>query len=81
MRRAVAPLMADGAWARREWAHLEDFVQAMDPQGKERAFYSAVVAVQRGHFVDAADHISRCRRLIDPELAGLLLEDYERGYE
>ncbi|KAH7108058.1 FAT domain-containing protein [Auriculariales sp. MPI-PUGE-AT-0066] len=81
LRRAVAPLAAEAAWGQGQYDQVDQMVQAMETDGRDRPFYAAVVAIHRGQFAEAQSSISRCRQLVDPDFATLLVEDYERGYE
>lgn len=54
------------------------FLQSADSY--ERAFYTAVLCIQRGDFAAALERIQRARQLLDPELTVLLAESYKRAY-
>ncbi|KZV96365.1 FAT-domain-containing protein [Exidia glandulosa HHB12029] len=76
----MAPLAAAAAWALNEWDAMDDYIQAMSHLSPERAFFRAVLSVHRGQFQKAQTLISRARDLLDPELSGLVGENYARNY-
>ncbi|PHJ24453.1 target of rapamycin [Cystoisospora suis] len=80
-RRETASLAASAAFHFRDWKGLQRCVQWFpSADSYERAFYTAVLCIQRGDFPAALERIQRARQLLDPELTVLLAESYERAY-
>ncbi|KAI9726194.1 MAG: phosphatidylinositol kinase- protein kinase tor1 [Chrysothrix sp. TS-e1954] len=78
--RIVAPLAAAAAWGLGQWERVDKYMNAMKQDTPDRYFFGAILAIHRGQFMDANQHIEHARDGLDNELSAVLGESYNRAY-
>ena len=79
-RRNMAALAAAAAWGRGEWDSMDNYISVMKENSPDRAFFGAILAIQRDHFADAERHILRARDGVNSEITATIGESYNRAY-
>ena len=79
-RRDMSALAAAAAWGRGEWDRMDDYISVMKDGTVDRAFFGAILTIQRNHFDEAEKHISRAREGLNSELTATIGESYNRAY-
>jgi FKBP12-rapamycin complex-associated protein len=78
--RYIAPLAAAAAWGLGQWELMDKYLGAMNRDTADKAFFGAILSIQRNQFVEANSHIAQAREGLDSELSALLKESYTRAY-
>ena len=76
----IAPLAAGAAWGLHQWELVDKYMSAMKADTPDRAFFGAMLAIQRNQFEDAHLNITKARDGLDTELSAVLGESYNRAY-
>lgn len=79
-RRNMSALAAAAAWGRGEWDLMDTYISVMKDNSPDRAFFGAILAIQRDHFEDAQKHIFRAREGVNSEITATIGESYNRAY-
>ena len=79
-KKMIAPLAAAAAWGVGHWELMNSYIERMKAGSPDRAFFEAVLCVQRSSFDDARVHIEIARQPLDTEMSALLSESYTRAY-
>jgi serine/threonine-protein kinase mTOR len=79
-RKQMSALAAAAAWARGEWDAMDDYIRVMKDTSPDRAFFGAILAIQRNHFSEANKFILRAREGVNSELTATIGESYTRAY-
>jgi FKBP12-rapamycin complex-associated protein len=77
----LAPMAAAAAWCLNDWPNMRRFMDDMEDDMADKAFYQAIYQVHDNNFVKAALCIDRARDLLEPELTALVGEGYARSYK
>ena len=80
-RRNMSALAAAAAWGRGEWDLMDNYISVMKDTSPDRAFFGAILAIQRNHFDDARFHIARAREGVNSEITATIGESYNRAYD
>ena len=79
-KKTIAPLAAAAAWGVGHWELMNSYIDRMKVSSPDRAFFEAILCVQRNSFDDARLHIEKARQGLDNEMSALLGESYTRAY-
>lgn len=79
-RRNMSALAAAAAWGRGEWDLMDNYISVMKDSSPDRAFFGAILAIQRNHFNDARFFIARARDGVNSEITATIGESYNRAY-
>ena len=79
-RRNMSALAAAAAWGRGDWDRMDDYISVMKDSSPDRAFFGAILSIQRNNFEEADKHISRAREGVNSELTATIGESYTRAY-
>ena len=79
-RRNMSALAAAAAWGRGEWDLMDNYISVMKDTSPDRAFFGAILAIQRNHFEDARFFIARARDGVNSEITATIGESYNRAY-
>ena len=79
-RRNMSALAAAAAWGRGDWDRMDDYISVMKDSSPDRAFFGAILSIQRNHFEDANKYIFRAREGVNSELTATIGESYNRAY-
>ena len=79
-RRSMSALAAAAAWGRGEWDAMDNYTSVMLERSPDRAFFGAILAIQRDQFEDAEQHIRRAREGVNSEITATIGESYNRAY-
>ena len=79
-RRQMSALAAAAAWGRAEWELMDDYIGVMKDNSPDRAFFGAILAIQREHYDDAQRYIVRARDGVNSEITATIGESYNRAY-
>lgn len=79
-RRHMAALAAAAAWGRGEWDLMDNYISVMKDSSPDRAFFGAILAIQRNHFDDARTFIKRASDGVNSEITATIGESYNRAY-
>ncbi|KAK5075469.1 phosphatidylinositol kinase-related protein kinase tor1 [Lithohypha guttulata] len=79
-RRNMSALAAAAAWGRGEWELMDNYISVMKDASPDRAFFGAILAIQRNHFDDARFYIDRARDGVISEITATIGESYNRAY-
>lgn len=80
VRRSISALAAAAAWGRGEWDLMDNYISVMKDTSPDRAFFGAILAIQRNHFDEANSFISRARDGVNSEITATIGESYNRAY-
>lgn len=81
LRGEIASMAAAAAWSLRQWGSMAKYLQAMNVESPDRAFYSAILAVHHNKFPEALENIARARDGLDQELTSVAGDGYSRAYK
>ncbi|KAJ7580147.1 phosphatidylinositol 3-kinase [Mycena floridula] len=79
-RQEIAPIATAAAWSLNNWDLMHTYITAMDPESPDKAFYKAILLVHQNQFSSAVIQIAKARDRLEPELASIDGEGYERVY-
>ncbi|KAK5092938.1 phosphatidylinositol kinase-related protein kinase tor1 [Exophiala xenobiotica] len=79
-RRNMSALAAAAAWGRGEWDLMDNYISVMKDSSPDRAFFGAILAIQRNHFDDARSFIDKARDGVNSEITATIGESYNRAY-
>lgn len=79
-RRNMSALAAAAAWGRGEWDLMDNYISVMKDSSPDRAFFGAILAIQRNHFEDARFFINRAGDGVNSEITATIGESYNRAY-
>ncbi|EXJ58070.1 FKBP12-rapamycin complex-associated protein [Cladophialophora yegresii CBS 114405] len=79
-RKNMSALAAAAAWGRGEWDLMDNYISVMKESSPDRAFFGAILAIQRNHFADAQSFIVRARDGVNSEITATIGESYNRAY-
>ena len=79
-KRTIAPLAAAAAWGMGQWELMDNYLEAMKSTSTDRAWFSAILSLNRNHFDQASVYIEKARDDLDKELYAMLNESYTRAY-
>ena len=79
-RKNMSALAAAAAWGRGEWDLMDNYISVMKDSSPDRAFFGAILAIQRNNFVDAQNFIVRARDGVNSEITATIGESYNRAY-
>src|SRR6202012_5983322 len=68
------------AWGRGEWDLMDNYISVMKESSPDRAFFAAILAIQRNNFADAQNFIVRARDGVNSEITATIGESYNRAY-
>ncbi len=79
-RKSMSALAAAAAWGRGDWDRMDEYIGVMKESSPDRAFFGAILSIQRNHFEDANKYILRAREGVNSELTATIGESYNRAY-
>lgn len=79
-RKNMSALAAAAAWGRGEWDSMDDYISVMKESSPDRAFFGAILAIQRNNFTEAQNFIVRARDGVNSEITATIGESYNRAY-
>ena len=79
-RKNMSALAAAAAWGRGEWDLMDSYISVMKENSPDRAFFGAILAIQRNHFEAAEKCIIRAREGVNSEISATIGESYTRAY-
>jgi len=79
-RKSMSALAAAAAWGRGEWDLMDNYISVMKESSPDRAFFGAILAIQRNHFKEADEFIIRARDGVNSEITATIGESYNRAY-
>ncbi|KAK5939777.1 phosphatidylinositol kinase- protein kinase tor1 [Knufia obscura] len=79
-RRNMSALAAAAAWGRGEWDLMDSYITVMKDSSPDRAFFGAILSIQRNNFVDARKFIGKARDGVNSEITATIGESYNRAY-
>jgi FKBP12-rapamycin complex-associated protein len=79
--REMAPMGAAAAWCTNEWNAMGQYIEFMNNDSADRAFYKAIHEVHDNNFSKANANISKARDLLDLEMTAVVGESYGRSYK
>ncbi|EXJ69012.1 FKBP12-rapamycin complex-associated protein [Cladophialophora psammophila CBS 110553] len=79
-RKNMSALAAAAAWGRGEWDLMDNYISVMKESSPDRAFFGAILAIQRNNFVEARNFIIRAQDGVNSEIAATIGESYNRAY-
>jgi serine/threonine-protein kinase mTOR len=79
-RRDMSALAAAAAWGRGEWDRMDDYISVMKDGTVDRAFFGAILSIQRNHFEESEKHVAMAREGLNSELTATIGESYNRAY-
>jgi serine/threonine-protein kinase mTOR len=79
-RKDMSALAAAAAWGRGEWDLMDNYISVMKESSPDRAFFGAILAIQRNNFADAQNFIVRARDGVNSEITATIGESYNRAY-
>lgn len=79
-RKSMSALAAAAAWGTREWDLMDNYISVMKESSPDRAFFGAILALQRNHFAEARKFIIRARDGVNSEITATVGESYNRAY-
>ncbi|EXJ80982.1 FKBP12-rapamycin complex-associated protein [Capronia epimyces CBS 606.96] len=79
-RKNMSALAAAAAWGRGEWDLMDNYISVMKESSPDRAFFGAILAIQRNNFGEAHNFIVRARDGVNSEITATIGESYNRAY-
>lgn len=79
-RKNMSALAAAAAWGRGEWDLMDNYISVMKESSPDRAFFGAILAIQRNNFHEAHNFILRARDGVNSEITTTIGESYNRAY-
>ncbi|KIW48583.1 uncharacterized protein PV06_01155 [Exophiala oligosperma] len=79
-RKNMSALAAAAAWGRGEWDSMDNYISVMKESSPDRAFFGAILAIQRNNFPEAYNFIVRAREGVNSEITATIGESYNRAY-
>jgi FKBP12-rapamycin complex-associated protein len=76
----MSALAAAAAWGRGEWDLMDTYISVMKEKSPDRAFFGAILAIQRNNFDEAQFCIVRARDGVISEIGTTIGESYNRAY-
>ncbi|KAJ3138476.1 phosphatidylinositol kinase- protein kinase tor1 [Physocladia obscura] len=80
-KKIIAPFAAAGAWGIGKWESMEKYVNVIEADSTDGAYYRAVLYLHRNLFPQAGQFIEKVRELLDSELMAVFGESYQRTYK
>jgi len=79
-RKNMSALAAAAAWGRGEWDLMDTYISVMKESSPDRAFFGAILAIQRNNFAEAQKFIVRAQDGVNSEITATVGESYNRAY-